>query len=267
MKLRYNDFLKSILVVTRCSGERTALKLIIDLAEFLPPENIRVVTGIPAAITFMNTYRVASESDLPYLLALDGDITIKTDTFQILYKNYLKFDGDKTLRMVCSVDDKFKGTRIAGNHFFYNKWSKQIYEYMKTEGDMTKSRPESGNIDKFAKKMGLSPVSFRKANLALHDYYQFYRRIFNSQRNLALKSQDKQKLYDECRKRLYSYPTMDWDLRIALEGVKYAMSEKRSDITLNVVKFIDISDILASIGLVEKDYLIPDLSKYIDWRI
>ena len=272
---KYSDLLNDVLVVVRTSGERTFPKLIHDLLWIgINPKNIKVVNVAPHAAMVAETYKLGMQSDLPLMFALDADIILTPDSFSVLHKSLKRFDGDECIRLLMSVKDKFREVRRAGQHFCYNKWSPHIYRMITEVCDHTMTKPETWSFQTLADEVLPRMVNktFKRETIkscifAHHDYEQYYWRLFNSQRNLTIRT-GVRKDYPEKYKKLVDDNPNDPDYLVAyhgvLEGLKQNVKFMREK-WLNVYNFFSVESLLSSLNLEEKKPLItPDYIKALD---
>ena len=166
-------------VVIRTNEERTIELIHQTVSDQVPAENIRVINEKPFFKAVQKTFEIGSQNDSPYLLALDGDILLFPEAVQYMIYEAGKYKRDDFFRIDFPIFDKFRG-RATGVHFYNNRYARKFLDFLDTREHGTAFlRPEFENVEAFSKKYSLSYQNIPHFIVAKHDYFQYYRDIFN----------------------------------------------------------------------------------------
>lgn len=246
--------LEDIVIVVRSCGERTVPRLLKDLYRMLPMCEVNLVEKSPFYEALLEHFDISRKSSAKFTFGLDGDIILYEQAPELILNCIQNFDTENIIRQHFKVHDKFLGILDAGNQLFNNRFAEEFYQYLKNKGDKSCWRPESDNLFKFSDMKGLkrdleTPDKF----IGLHEHEQYYRNVFQSMKNRAIKYlRDKNQRLNELEG-LVAENKDDMDYIVALEGFRAGMEE--SELVLDKDRYTDISTLLKNLNITEKSAL------------
>jgi hypothetical protein len=244
---------KDILVVIRTSGERTFPLTYESISNQVRSTNIIVINKAPFYQAVVEMFKLAKSKRHTYLLSLDADVILDPMAVSKIISNTKKYDAMKTFRIYHNVQDKFFGNMACGNNLFFNRWSGDCYNYLLKDGDSSLNRPESVNVDNFARRFKLESHNVNET-IGQHQYHQYYSHIYNSIRNRIIKSNpnNKQVMLRKITQAKAREPK-DNDYHIAWEAANAGLKTEKMILDFN--KYTDISNILEQYKITEKEII------------
>lgn len=247
--------LAEISVIIRSSHERTVSCLRSSVTRLFPGCAINLIEKSPFFEAVLETYRIASHASTAFSFILDGDIILSRRSPTLVAESLSRLHNHGLISVHFTVEDKFLGSRDAGNRVFNNRYATELLTFIKNDADRNALRPESDNLFRFADAKGLEkdlePI---KENVGQHAFEQYYRHIYWSMRNLGVKYlRSKHDLLRKLYENIGTYRN-DRDYLVAYEGFRDGMGQKK--IVLDSSRYDSISPMLNVWGIQEKEPMV-----------
>jgi len=164
----------SILVIIRSSGERTTELCEKLIAEEITKDNIIIIREAPFTNAVRKTFELGIESNLPWTLAIDADVLIRSNAIRDLLQFAQETDDNVFELQELVLDKLFLTFRPAGNHLYRTSFLPEAIGHIPHES--SSGRPETTTIRNMESQG--HPWVQSEIIFGLHDYEQHYCDIY-----------------------------------------------------------------------------------------
>lgn len=236
-------------VVIRSNNERTVGLCYFLACKQLTMDQITLIKEKPFEKAVLKTFEIGKQyQEKKILIGLDADILLFGDAMDYVTYIMNQRDAGKTFRVDFPIFDKFKG-RVHGVHVYNNFYSSDFYQfYSSLDLDRDINKKESHAVELYCEGENLRANERPRFICAKHDYFQFFRDIFEKNRSRFFR------MNDDTKKTMLNFLYLrqkesidDFDYNVALEGLFSVETGK------------NCNRVLADIDLCEKESLSPDL--------
>lgn len=211
------DRSKIVMIIIRSIGERTEAVCHALACAQVPEENIVIVRERPFGAAVRKTFRLGIERGLPWTLAVDADVLLRSNAVDDLI-GWAAKQPDNLFFVNPTVADKLLGQiRPAGVHLYRTTLIEKALKH--TDDIDTHARPESLVYARMA-MTGFTSLQLQGMVVGLHDFEQSYRDIYRTAYVHALKHPPA--LMEPCIAAWQRQADDDPDFRVALLGSKTA---------------------------------------------
>jgi len=166
-------------VIIRSIGERTEQLCVESCKKYVAQSNLHIIKNYyPAYKAYKKMYEIALEKKYDWFLAVDADVVLKSDWFDIAQKTLSTLPLDDYFVISFSLYDKFLGPLDRGNRLYNGSHVERALWFLenKTKYSLKAESYVSRHMAKDA------PPKKRKYSkdtiIGYHGYEQFYKHIF-----------------------------------------------------------------------------------------
>lgn len=169
-------FIKDATVIIRSVGERTEDACVELLKHVFPQDNVTILRATPFSEAVRQSFRLAIERGLPWLVCVDADVLVDVDQLPKLILKALELE-ESVFQIQGLVLDKFVPIhRPAGNHVYRTSLLEKALQFIPEEG--VSLRPESDMLNEMSRQG--HPWVQCDVVVGIHDFEQYYADIYRT---------------------------------------------------------------------------------------